>query len=141
MDDYKIKIVNDIVIVNVDILVATHRDAKPFWDYLESKSIIDWDKIIIDISYCTLIDSTFIGMIVKIFKIVNSRNGQVKLVFPETMAMNYLHSVGVTKMLDCFNDLTQALRSFDSSFPTRKISFQEDLPESWSKEPLKMKLG
>ncbi len=130
MDDYKIKIVNDIVIVTVDILVATHRDVKPFWDFLESKSIVDWDKIIMDISYCTFIDSTFIGMIVKVFKIVNSRNGQVKLVFPENKAMTYLHSVGVTKMLDCFNNLDEALSSFDSNFPTRKISFQEELPES-----------
>jgi anti-anti-sigma regulatory factor len=131
MDDYKIKFVNDIAIVTVDILVATHRDVKPFWDFLANKSIVDWDKIIIDISFCTFIDSTFIGIIVKIFKTVTSRNGQVKLIFPERIAMNYLHSIGVTKMLDCFNDLTQALNSFDSNLPTRKISFQEELPESW----------
>jgi len=40
LDDFNIKIFDDIAIVIVDILVATHRDAKPFWDVLESKSIL-----------------------------------------------------------------------------------------------------
>ena len=31
-NDYKIKTITDIAIVTVDLLVATQRDAKPFWD-------------------------------------------------------------------------------------------------------------
>ena len=126
-DDYKIKIINDVAIVTVDLLVATQRDAKPFWIELESKSILEWDKVIIDLSYCTLIDSTFIGMIVKIFKTVSSNNGQLKLVFPEKNARIYLHTTGVVRIIDCFNTLNEAVNSFDSKIPTRKISFDEEL--------------
>ena len=83
LDNIKIKIIDDIAIVIVDLPVATQRDAKPFWNELENKSILEWDKVIIDLSLCTLIDSTFVGMIVKILKTVSRNNGQMKLIFPE----------------------------------------------------------
>jgi len=126
-NDYKIKTITDIAIVTVDLLVATQRDAKPFWDELENDLILKWDKVIIDLSYCTLIDSTFIGMIVKIFKTVSRNNGQLKLVFPENNARIYLHTTGIIKVVDCFNTLNEAVKSFDSKIPTRKISFDEEL--------------
>ena len=94
---------------------------------LENDSILKWDKVIIDLSYCTLIDSTFVGMIVKIFKTVSSNNGQLKLVFPEQNARMYFHTTGIIKVVDCFNTLDEAVNSFDSKIPTRKISFDEEL--------------
>jgi len=126
-NDYKIKTITDIAIVTVDLLVATQRDAKPFWDQLENDLVLKWDKVIIDLSYCTLIDSTFVGMIVKIFKTVSSNSGQLKLVFPEKNARTYLHTTGIVRIIDCFNTLNEAVNSFDSKFPTRKISFDEEL--------------
>jgi len=125
-NDYKIKTITDIAIVTVDLLVATQRDAKPFWDQLENDLVLKWDKVIIDLSYCTLIDSTFVGMIVKIFKTVSSNNGQLKLVFPEKNARTYLHTTGIVRIIDCFNTLNEAVSSFDSKIPTRKISFDEE---------------
>jgi stage II sporulation protein AA (anti-sigma F factor antagonist) len=125
-NDYKIKTITDIAIVTVDLLVATQRDAKPFWDQLENDLVLKWDKVIIDLSYCTLIDSTFVGMIVKIFKTVSSNNGQLKLVFPEKNARTYLHTTGIVRIIDCFNTLNEAVNSFDSKIPTRKISFDEE---------------
>ena len=141
MDDFKIKIIDDIVIIVVDILVATHRDVKPLWDELESKSILDWDKIIIDLSFCTYVDSTFVGLIVKIYKRMYEKNGQLKLVFPETKAMIYFHTIGITRMVDCFNTLNQAVKSFDTKIPTRKIVFDDEISNNWSIEPKKIKLG
>jgi len=141
MNDFKIKIIDDIAIVIVDILVATHRDVKPLWLELESKSILDWDKIIIDLSSCTYIDSTFVGLIVKIYKTVYEKNGQLKLVFPETKAMIYFHTIGITRMVPCFNNLDQAVKSFDTKIPTRRIVFDEEIPNKWSNEPKKIKLG
>lgn len=141
MDEFKIKIIDDIAVIVVDILVATHRDAKPLWDELESKSILDWDKIIVDLSYCTYVDSTFVGLIVKIYRRISEKNGQLKLVFPETKAMIHFHTIGITRMVECFNTLNQAVKSFDSKIPTRKIVFDEDIPNNWSNEPKKIKLG
>lgn len=126
-DHIKIKIIDDIVIVTVDLPVATQRDAKQFWNELENKSILEWDNVIIDLSFCTFIDSTFFGIIVKILKTVSGNNGQLKLVFPEKNTRTHFHKTGITKVMDCFNTLNEAVNSFDSKFPTRKISFNEEL--------------
>ena len=126
-DNIKIKIIDDIVIVTVDLPVATQRDAKQFWNELENKSILEWDNVIIDLSFCTFIDSTFFGIIVKILKTVSGNNGQLKLVFPEKNTRTHFHKTGITKVMDCFNTLNEAVNSFDSKFPTRKISFDEEL--------------
>lgn len=123
-DDFKINIVDDIAIVTVDLLVATHRDAKPFWDELEKRSILDWDKIIIDLSFCTFIDSTFIGILVKIFRTVSSKNATMRLVFPEKNALIYFHTTGITKIVNCYNTLDEAIDSFKSNLSTKKIFFE-----------------
>lgn len=127
LDDIKIKIIDDIAIVIVDLPVATQRDAKPFWNELENKSILEWDKVIIDLSLCTLTDSTFVGMIVKILKTVSRNNGQMKLIFPEKNARINFQTTGIIKVIECFNTLNEALNSFNSKIPTRKISFNEEL--------------
>ena len=125
-DEYKIKIVDDIAIVTVDLLVATQRDAKPFWDELESTSILEWDKVIVDLSNCTFMDSTFVGMLVRIYKTINGKKGQMKLVFPEKNLKLYFHTTGITKIMKSFDTLNDAINSFKSTIPTRKISFNEE---------------
>jgi anti-anti-sigma factor len=140
LDDFKIKIIDDIAIVAVDMLVATHRNAKPLWNELENKSILEWSKVIIDISNCIFIDSTFLGMIVKIHRRVMKNNGQVKLVYPEQNALKYLYTMGIVRMLECFNDLNQAVNSFDTEIPTRKIAFSEEITTELSVKPKKFKL-
>jgi anti-anti-sigma factor len=125
-DEYKIKITDDIAVVTVDLLVATQRDAKPLWDELESKGILEWDKVIVDLSPCTFIDSTFIGMLVRIFKAISNKNGQMKLVFPEKSAKLFFHSTGITKIVNCYDALNDAVYSFNPKFPIRKISFGEE---------------
>lgn len=140
MDDFKIKIIDDIAIVAVDMLVATHRNAKPLWNELENKSILEWSKVIIDISNCIFIDSTFLGMIVKIHRRVMKNNGQVKLVYPEQNALKYLYTMGIVRMLECFNDLNQAVNSFDTEIPTRKIAFSEEITTELAGKPKIFKL-
>jgi len=125
-DEFKIKITDDIAIVTVDLVVATQRDAKPIWDEMESKGILEWDKVIIDLSPCTLIDSTFIGMLVRIFKAISNKNGQMKLVFPEKSAKLFFHTTGITKIVNCYDTLDDAVNSINPKFPIRKISFNQE---------------
>jgi hypothetical protein len=66
-------------------------------------------------------------MIVKILKTVSGKNGQLKLVFPENKARTNFHTTAITKVIDCFSTLNEAVNSFDSKIPTRKISFDEEL--------------
>lgn len=125
-DEFKIKIVDDIAIVTVDLLVATQRDAKPLWEELETTTILEWDKVIVDLSQCTFIDSTFVGMLVRIYKVIKNNTGKMRLVFPENNMKLYFHTTGITRIVECFDTLNDAIDSFSTKIPTRKILFDQE---------------
>jgi len=125
-NEFKIKIFDDIAIITVDLLAATQRDAKPLWDELESKGVLEWEKVIIDLSQCTFIDSTFAGMLIRIFRTMSNNNCKMKLVFPEKNARLLFHTTAITRTVNCFNTLREAVGSFESKFPIRKISFGQE---------------
>lgn len=125
MDDFKINVFDDIAVVKIDILIATHRDAKPLWDELESRLIFKWKKLIIDLSPCNYIDSTFIGMIVKIFRKVCELNGQMVLVFPKINTVESFNVLGITKIVKSYNSLPEALNSLGLQPENQNLKFDE----------------
>jgi len=125
VEDFTITKIEDIIVVKIELLIATLRDAKPFWDELENNLIFNWKKIILDVSSCHSIDSTFIGMIVKVFKEVSARNGKLKLVFPQRESAYALRYLGITKIVECYNSLQEALNDFGSAIPEEKLTFEE----------------
>lgn len=125
MDDFKINVIDDIAVVKIDILIATHRDAKPLWDELESRLIFKWKKLIIDLSPCNYIDSTFIGMIVKIFRKISEANGQMVLVFPKISTIESFNVLGITKIVRSYNSLAEALNSLESQPKNENLKFDE----------------
>ena len=113
MDEFEINFTKDIVVVKVDIRTATLRDARPLWVEFESHLIFNQKKIIIDFSVCHSVDSTFMGMIVKIFKKVTGQDGIIKIVFPDVKTAFTFHMTGISKIIDCYDSLEEALDSFD----------------------------
>jgi anti-anti-sigma regulatory factor len=126
MDEFHINKNQKITVVKLDIIVATHRDAKPFWDEFESNSLFNRKKIIIDISACNYVDSTFVGMIIKIFRKIKEDNGELKLVFPQKESVEQFWALGITNVISCFNSLEQAVESFRNQLPLRNINFNEE---------------
>ncbi|MGB5529095.1 MAG: STAS domain-containing protein [Ignavibacteriaceae bacterium] len=126
MDDFKIDITEKITVVKLDIIVATHRDAKPFWDDFGSNLLFDKKKIIIDLSACNYVDSTFIGMIIKIFRKVNEQGGKLKVVFPQRESVEQFWALGITKVISCFDSLQDAIDSFRHQLPIRNINFNDE---------------
>jgi anti-anti-sigma factor len=125
VDDFKINVIDDIAVVKIDILIATHRDAKPLWDELESRLIFKWNKLIIDLSPCNYIDSTFIGMIVKIFRKISEKNGQMVLVLPKLNTIESFNVLGITKIMPSYNSLEEALIGLGSQPKNQNFEFDK----------------
>lgn len=125
MDQFKLEIAEGIAIVKVDIPSATLREAKPMWELFENEMIFDWKKIIIDLTACTFIDSTFIGMIIKIFRRVNEKESQMKLVFPQITDIESFRVVGITKILECFNSVENAIKSYEPHASVKRIDIDQ----------------
>ena len=127
MDEFRVKNVGDVIIVNTELIVANYRDAKPFGDYLDFNSVLDFDKIIIDVSSCHFIDSAFIGMIVKKFREVSQKNGELKLVLPQREGIESMKYLGITKIVECYSTLREALDGFDSTYPFRDNTLNKNV--------------
>jgi stage II sporulation protein AA (anti-sigma F factor antagonist) len=125
MENFSINYTKDIVIVKVDLPAATMRDAQFLWETLASDCLFDKEKLIVDLSTCSFIDSTFIGMIVKVFKRVNEKHGAMKLVFPQITDIESFRVIGITKILECFKSLDHAIESFNPDSSVSKIDIDE----------------
>lgn len=126
MDYFTVYIINDIVVVKVDLAAATLRDSQVLWDTFNKNSLFNKQKIIIDLSSATFVDSTFIGMVVKLFKGVTENKGTIKLIFPHITDLDSFRITGITKILDCFRSVEDAAESFISGSSAKKISIDQN---------------
>jgi anti-anti-sigma factor len=123
---FKFKFIGDITVVKVGLVVATLRDAKPFWEEMEKGAMFNQEKIIIDLSACTYVDSTFIGIIIKMFRKVTEKKNQLKLVYPQEENVINFWAFGLTKVIECFETLKEATDSFDPKFISWRTNFNEE---------------
>jgi hypothetical protein len=64
-------------------------------------------------------------MIVKIFRRINENNGTLKLVFPQVTDLESFRVIGITKILECFGTMTNAIESYNPDSSVSKIEFEE----------------
>ena len=127
MEDFKLFYQENIAIIKVDLVTATLRDARPLWNKFEIMNLFEQSKIIVDLSTCSYIDSTFIGMLVKIFKRISASQGQMMIVFPPLLSpIQTFRFMGLTKIVNCFDNLDEAIETLRIKLPIRKhCSFNE----------------
>ena len=121
MNEFQTRKINDITLISVGLVIATHRAAKLLWDELEKISIFQLNKIVIDLSQCKYINSTFIGILNKIYKKIIEKNGQMKIIYPETIVIESLRTMSITKIVECFDNLDEALNSFNEKFSSSEV--------------------
>ncbi len=125
MENFTLKLIEHIAVIKVELLSATLRDSQELWDTMDLNSIFEKQRIIIDLSGCTFIDSTFIGMIVKIFRRINENNGSLKLVFPQITDLESFRLIGITRIMECFSSVDNAVESFNPDASISKIEIDE----------------
>ena len=127
MDDIRIDNIDDICVINVNLSGEGYNEKLALWNEFENNSIFQKDKIIIDLSTCDLIDTVFMGVIVKIFRKVSENGGQLKLVFPQVTSIESFRVVGITKLLDCYWTQEETVESFNSQLSINKITLDENI--------------
>jgi anti-anti-sigma factor len=104
--DFRKEYNNDILIEIVNLSRATMKEADEFKTLLEDDIIKGWKKMVVDLSQCEFIDSTFLGVLVISLKRLATKAGDMKLVGFQP---------GVKSMFE----LTRMYRVFES-FPTKQ---------------------
>jgi anti-sigma B factor antagonist len=106
--------INDIAIETVTISRATFKEAENFKKHLNNEINSGSLKIVIDLTRCVFMDSTFLSTIVTALKRVTKSGGNLKLagVHSETQAL--LELTGTVKVFEIYATREEAIRSFDA---------------------------
>ncbi len=105
----------DVVVEIVNLSKATYKEA------IELKKILDNDldnkikKIIVDLSQCEFIDSTFLGVLVLALKASAKIGGDIRLVRPTEMAKTLMEKAGTLNVFNLYDSLNDAVQSFEYS--------------------------
>lgn len=123
MEYFNKETVGDIAIEKVRLPKATLIEAKVFWERLQTAISQENDKLIVDLSDCTFVDSTFMGVIVQAQRELIKNQGELKLVLPAEQMKEFFKFAGITKVIETFQSKEDALSSFNKEPEIRDIVF------------------
>lgn len=125
MEHFQVNQIDGIVVIKVDLINATDKEAKTLLQVFVRYLLFDGSKIVIDLASCSHIDSTFIGMMVKIFKKARKNDGQLKLIFPQLSIVDSFRIIGITKILKCYSNSDEALVAFQTKQLNESVLLNE----------------
>ena len=112
-EDFSREVVGDVVILKVNLSRATFKEAEIFRDKILYDILTNKLKIIIDLSICEYIDSTFLGALVIALKKISERGGEIKYVIPKPEALYLLKITGLYGVLNLYRTSEDAVDSFN----------------------------
>ena len=111
-EDFTKEVIGDVLIEKVNFSRATFKEAQEFKDRLLYDILTNNIKIIIDLSSCEYIDSTFLGALVVVLKKMAERSGELKYVIPQPSALYLFKITGLYGVLNLYRNKEEALESF-----------------------------
>jgi len=111
-EDFTREVIGDVLIEKVNFSRATFKEAQEFKDRLLYDILTNNIKIIIDLSSCEYIDSTFLGALVVVLKKMAERSGELKYVIPQPSALYLFKITGLYGVLNLYRNKEEALESF-----------------------------
>jgi anti-anti-sigma factor len=101
-----------IIIESAKVQRATLNEAKEFKDILIRDIELGWKKIIVDLTECEFIDSTFLGTLVVSLKKITGLGGDLRLVGFQPEVSTMFSLTKMNKIFDTFKTIDEAIKSF-----------------------------
>ena len=115
MEDFQKIVQNDVVITFVNLTRATIKEAGELREILKEDIENGYRKLVVDISHCDFIDSTFLGAIVFTLKQVVKVGGDLRIVKSERLAGPFMKKLGTLKIFNISNSVEAAVESYNST--------------------------
>jgi len=101
-----------ILIKQVHLSRATKEHAEKFKKFLLKDIKEAESKIIVDLSECEFIDSTFISSLVVGLKTITKAGGSLKVIAVHSDVLSVLELTGMVKIFEIFKNVKEAVASF-----------------------------
>src|SRR3989339_1173989 len=115
--DFKSDKIGEIAVVHVYLNRATLAKAVKFKEFVSEMITEGATKIIVDLSICEYVDSTFLGAMVALLKKVNSLSGDLRLVYNKETPSLVFVLTRMDKVFKIFPNLQDAVDSFSAGKP------------------------
>lgn len=112
-DDFSFQIKNDVVVEKIHFSRATIKESTIFKNRLEKYLSLKYYKIIIDLSECSFIDSTFMGVMVVALKKVYDKGGEIKFVIKEESLLRAIKGIKLDRVFNLYKSVEEGIQSFD----------------------------
>jgi anti-anti-sigma factor len=104
---------NDVVVISVSLKRATLVEAEEFKQVLVNDIQRGFKKIVVDLSSCEFIDSTFLGSLVVSLKKLTGLGGDLRLVGFQPAVHSMFELTRMYRVFESFNSAQEAVQSFN----------------------------
>ncbi len=109
MEDFEIENINGTSVINSYLTRATIKEAQHLKNLIDEEIIFDHFNMVIDLSLCEFIDSTFLGVLVYTHKKLAGNNGKLKIVLGFYANSDLFFITSAFKFLNIFDTREEAL--------------------------------
>lgn len=106
--------VNGVLIISVKLKKAVLSHSKPFLNHMMNSIKDGSKKIVVDLTNCSIIDSTFLGVLVKSHKSILDEDGEIVLIYDEEHSSTLFMITYMDKVFKTFNNRDDAVNYFAS---------------------------
>jgi anti-anti-sigma factor len=111
MSDLNNNYKNEVLVIEVDLFRASVTDSVKFRNVLDNEIANGYKNIVIDLSKCSFIDSSFIGALIVTLKKLEQIAGQLKLVITSKIIQNAVHLSRTVELFNTYYTLEEVLNS------------------------------
>jgi anti-anti-sigma factor len=104
--------IENILVKHVHLARATKEHAEEFKKFLLNDIEENHTQIIVDLSECEFIDSTFISSLIIALKKINQKGGSLKLVTNNSDIQSVLELTGMVKVFEIYKNVDETITSF-----------------------------
>ncbi len=112
MGDFEKQLLGDVLIEKVNLQRATIMEASIIKTRLFEDIQLNNKKIIVDISECAFIDSTFLGALVVSLRRTRETDGDIKIVITSSFTEGVINYSGALRVFESYTSVEDALKSF-----------------------------
>ena len=113
MEDFEKTYVGGVFVIAVNLIRATINEAIAFRKIVVEEINSGQTQLVIDLSKCDYIDSTFFGVIVKISRMLIDIGSKLKVVKPSMVGESIFSHTNYLKVFDKYKTREAAIKSFD----------------------------
>lgn len=111
--DFKSKDYGKVTVLTVYLTRATLQYAVSFKEFVLRQLNEENKFLVVDLSMCEYLDSTFLGSLVSSLKKTVASGGELKLVYSNELSSLIFEMTSMNKVFDVHKDLDEAIASFN----------------------------